>query len=242
MIGRTAVQDRWEYKYLLDPMASLSLRARLLPHVRPDPNAVRAEGMYFVRSLYWDGPRLEAYAAHRAGFPARSKLRFRVYARSRADAHFVSVEIKAKMSGRVRKLSARVEVADAEAFLAKGEWPGHPDGVPGEFARRARAGGMHPLLLIDYWREAYLPRVGGGLRLTFDSRIRAGPARGFFPYGDPEPCPARGVIFEVKTEEHIPFWLHDAIVAEGLVIGSHSKYVSGIESARGKCLEREDDQ
>lgn len=228
----TASEERWEFKYVLDPITALAVRSRILPFVRPDPHAGRLGGRYFVRSLYWDSGSLDLYAAHRAGAEVRTKLRMRVYARTAEEAESVKVEMKVKASGRVHKRSAQWSVEKARTFLRAGS--GRDEGaVLDDFVRQVRAGRLRPLILVDYRREAYFARQGPTCRFTFDTDLRAAAGRELFPARDPGLSVARETVFEVKTPGGIPEWLRVAVRDQGLTPRSNSKYVSAIEAVYG---------
>ena len=70
--------SRHEYKFLISPSAAALLKLRL-PHVmRRDPHA-GPEGMYTIRSLYFDDPNYSAFWDKVDGVDNRTKYRIRCY-------------------------------------------------------------------------------------------------------------------------------------------------------------------
>ena len=69
---------RHEIKYIISLREAELLKYRLRALLRPDPH-VRADGSYFIRSLYFDDTDYRAYHEKIAGVKERTKYRIRFY-------------------------------------------------------------------------------------------------------------------------------------------------------------------
>jgi SPX domain protein involved in polyphosphate accumulation len=224
---------RFELKYRLGLPQYLSLKSAIAPLARLDQHSrATPEKRYLVRSLYFDTYDLQAYCEKMTGEVGRVKLRLRSYFAERASVPFVNVEIKARLGAQVSKFSTRVSPDQVDHFLRHRHWlVSAPDAVLDEFERRCRLRNMRPVVLVEYWREAYVARDADGVRITFDHDLRAAFARDLFP----ESCiyrrgPAHSVVLEIKFDGDAPDWLQRLAVRHGLKTIPNSKYA--------QCLER----
>lgn len=195
---------RHELKYHLNFMQYRILRRKLDAVLKLDPHA-GPDGRYHIRSLYFDDFRNTAFFDKMAGVPLRKKYRMRIY--NLCD-DFIKFERKSKFNEYVCKESTVLSREEADriiggdvAFLADSEK---------QFLRcfylECRRNLLHPVVLVDYLREAYVHPVGN-VRVTFDIGLRTGLGPvSFFDHGTStvtayeEP----GVILEVKFDSVLP--------------------------------------
>jgi len=224
---------RFELKYRLQLPEYLAVRNALVPHARLDEYSRRGGGRYFVRSLYFDTFGYRAYCEKMTGEHGRIKLRLRSYFASRDEAGFVCVEIKTRSGGLITKFAVHASPEQYDSFIRSRRWLSYESPVLIEFERLARLQDQRPRVLIDYEREAYLPRDGSGVRITFDHRVRAAEAAELFPASpvfrsrDPHV-----VILEIKTAGDEPSWLQRLARRHGLKAVPNSKYATGIEQTQ----------
>ncbi len=228
---------RFELKYRLDPFVYRAVLATVRTHMYRDGFSRKAGGAYLVRSLYYDTPSCGAYVEKVVGEARRVKLRVRTYDADPARAPFVSVELKCREAQAIVKHATKVPVADYQTFAATGAWPLLDDPefdepVLATFERHRRSGLERPMVLVAYEREAFTPRGGGPLRMTFDHHVRAAAADDLFA---PKPrwrsADRHTVILEIKSPGAFPPWVEAAIRDHGLASGPNSKYTQAIEQA-----------
>jgi hypothetical protein len=231
--------DRFEHKYLLSPrvyrrfIAALTLYARHDRYSRRDRNR-----RYFVRSLYFDTSDYRAYTEKIVGERNRIKLRIRAYARTRMEAAFVSVELKTRDGARVRKFSAHVPFDHYLAYRATGFWRSDiPELI--EFERLVRLGDLRPVVLVDYRREAFVPRDRANVRITIDHDLRAAHSSELYPTAPIFRIPGpRMAVLEIKVADGGPDWLEKLVQDFGLGAVPNSKYAQAIERTQHQLVVR----
>jgi len=233
--------DILERKYLLTQSQYLGLRCELRAAMQPDEFTLRGGGSYLVRSLYFDTANLAAWRERENGNFGRIKLRLRSYSDSTIDRPAISVEIKTKSGSRMRKFSRRVGYGDYQAFLRHRSWPDRNDPVLAEFERLYRCRLLQPVVVVQYQREAWQPKIGTGLRITLDHTVHSGQARQLFPgHLILKPHRPRQVILEIKSAAALePAWVSAMVRRHGLKATANSKYVQGIDIIRPQMVSRE---
>ena len=147
---------RHEIKYIISLREAELLKYRLRALLRPDPH-VRADGSYFIRSLYFDDTDYRAYHEKIAGVKERTKYRIRFY---NMDDSRITLEKKSKDGDFSGKESVRISRELAEAFLTGGEELRDTEELARELAR-LRQNGWKPAVLVDY--------------VTIDTELRTAP-------------------------------------------------------------------
>ena len=95
---------RHELKYVVTAAELALLENRIKELVRPDAHA-GADGMYHIRSLYFDDYYNSCYNENEIGTDPREKFRIRIYNESAAR---INLELKRKEHGMTQKLSCRL--------------------------------------------------------------------------------------------------------------------------------------
>ena len=94
---------RYEFKYLVPSENYTALRSALLPFLQMDRFAAQQpNGMYTVRSIYFDTPGFEMFHTKIDGIAHRMKVRLRGYNIGN-DSSPVFMEIKRKYEGPILK-------------------------------------------------------------------------------------------------------------------------------------------
>ena len=137
---------RHEIKYIISLREAELLKYRLRALLRPDPH-VRADGSYFIRSLYFDDTDYRAYHEKIAGVKERTKYRIRFY---NMDDSRITLEKKSKDGD----FSGKEELARELA--------------------RLRQNGWKPAVLVDYVRYPFIYPTGN-VRVTIDTELRTAP-------------------------------------------------------------------
>ena len=110
--------QRFECKYIVDPLTVARMRSYLEPFMRADGFARNyPDGRYRVSSLYLDSPDLALYQQTHAGEKDRFKLRVRTY--DDDPSHPAFVEVKRKVNQVVHKRRVGLDRDDARALLMR---------------------------------------------------------------------------------------------------------------------------
>ena len=213
---------RHEWKHEIKYIDMLCIRQRLKVIMRPDPHALN--GVYEIRSLYFDNLNDKALREKLDGVDMREKFRIRYY---NGDTSFINLEKKSKVKGLESKFGALLSQAEAlkivEGDIAWMAMSNRP--LVQELYVKMRYQGLRPMTIVDYTREPYVYGPGN-VRVTFDYGIRTGLRCIDFlnwgcatiPAGDPV------VILEVKWDEYLPDIIRDALNTPGRRVQAFSKY------------------
>jgi hypothetical protein len=160
---------------------------------------------YNVRSLYFDDINNSSLGDKESGIYKRKKYRIRIY--NRSD-DFIKFERKTKIGAYMLKESTRITREQADRlidrdfdFLANNE-----NHLLRDFYLETRCNLMHPVVIVEYNREAYIHQVGK-VRVTFDTQLRT--SLGYAQFFNKDCCSMRAleqqdIILEVKYNEVLP--------------------------------------
>ena len=133
---------------------------------------MRHGGSYHIRSLYFDTVFDDALYDKINGVKDRDKYRMRIYNYSDRE---IFMECKTKVGALISKRSAQISRDMAEQIIA-----GDPDGLEKtgsglirDVYREMRTRLLHPVVIVDYRREAFL-HPAEEVRITFDTMLRTG--------------------------------------------------------------------
>ena len=216
---------RHELKYQISYANYLALRQRLRPVMRQDAHA-GADGLYTVRSVYFDNYADKALREKLNGVQKREKFRLRFY---NDDLSYITLEKKIKHNSLCMKLDAPLTAEEYRRILqAPGPWMlEHTEPLVRELYCKRNAQQLRPRVLVSYVREPYLYDAGN-VRVTFDSHIRTSLFQKDFSDGaisDICATDAPGdIILEVKFDAFLPEILQSLLQAEELRQQSFSKY------------------
>lgn len=217
---------RHELKYLITELDYNLLAQRLGLILDKDAHCLERD--YHIRSLYFDDALLSSYNEKEEGAYERAKYRLRYY---NGMSTLIKAEIKEKRDRYVHKKVAPINEVLAQALVLKEfdrftqekfkAWP-----VLEVYQRDILSRDLHPVVVVDYEREAYVEEALG-IRITFDKNIRCLAPNEFF---DPEaiglPVLATGtLIMEVKYFEVFPKYIKSLLQVGSLIPEAYSKYV-----------------
>lgn len=221
--GEQKRKFRNEWKYFLPEWEYEALKKRFDVVMEHDPNV--KDGIYMIRSLYFDDYWNSAYEQKMAGVFARKKYRIRVY---NCEDKVIKLERKLKNGNYIYKESAsltreeteKILDGDYEFLLKSGK------SLCQEFYFECIANCLRPRVIVDYEREPYIMDMGE-VRITFDSHVRA--AAGNFDIFDPglpsyEVLDPGRVILEVKFTEFLPKVVKDLLPSSNDEFSAISKY------------------
>jgi hypothetical protein len=204
MLEQKRLRLRHELKYNIDYFQYQVLRKKLALVLKPDPHA-GPDGRYHIRSLYFDDCKNTAFSEKMSGVSQRKKYRMRIY--NYSD-EYIKFERKTKRDHYVFKESVRLTREEADRIIA-GDIAFLSDSkshLLKTFYLESRHSLLRPVVLVDYYREAYIHPVGN-VRITFDIDLHTGLGSvAFFDHktftmGVNE---EQTVILEVKFDDFLP--------------------------------------
>lgn len=226
---------RHEYKYLVSAAQIPVLKSRIAHLMKPDSNAGE-DGMYRIRSLYFDDMRNRCFFENESGVDRRAKYRIRIY--NASDAR-IRLELKEGLRGKKHKTSDPLsrELAEqliAGRYLPQAQIQSAPDDGPAARPYKVLPGlcadiminRMRPAVIVEYDRIPYVYRYGN-VRVTFDLNISSSSDYGnfFCERIAKRPIMQTGMhLMEVKFDEFLPDVIYRALQLGTLQQTTFSKY------------------
>ena len=216
---------RHELKYEIDEERAFRLRQILSSLIVRDPNMKDPRG-YLISSIYFDDYSNRALEEKLAGNCMRKKIRIRGYD---MDDSLIRLECKEKYESFIAKESTLITRQEYDRIL-RGDYDclrDRPERVCKSTFVLAKTRLLHPVVVVEYRREAYICREGN-VRITFDKEIAA--STGVMDFYDPACITNRvmrpgWMILEVKYDDYLPRVIQQAIGVVGAQQCSASKYV-----------------
>ncbi len=207
-----ALPLRHELKFLITRTQLEVLRRVVTPVLHLDPNAKKNGGSYCIRSLYFDTAFDDSLYEKYSGVMNRDKYRMRIY---NMNGDTIFMECKTKIGTLISKRSVKIPRDLAEQLIA-----GDPAGLENtrsgllrDVYREMRTRLLHPVVIVDYEREAYL-HPAEEVRITFDMRVRSGlnSIDLFNPDVPTVPVlPHDETVLEVKYNRVLPPYIRDLL-------------------------------
>lgn len=216
---------RHEYKYPINYMDYLVLKQRLDAVMKKDPHTGK-NGMYHIRSLYFDTPDDKALKEKIDGVNKREKFRIRFY---NGNDSVIHLEKKSKINGLCNKKSVPITREETEKILAGDiSWMGTETERPllSELYSKMKSQLLQPKTLVDYERIPYVFSAGN-VRITIDKNIRTGVyQKDFFDVFVPTVSASETVLLEVKYDAFIPQFILDILQLNSRRTQAFSKYAA----------------
>lgn len=215
---------RHELKYVISIAQVPLLKSRISGLMQKDPH-VGSDGIYTIRSLYFDDYSNRCYYENENGTDPREKFRIRIYNHS---ADRIMLECKRKERGKTRKSSCPLTREQTEQLIQ-----GIPlqlsDAYPPLLRKliiEMRIRGLRPVVIVEYERIPYIYK-NGNVRVTFDTQIASSknvadffldtlPKRPIMPVGQH--------LLEVKFDEYLPDFIYRNLNLSTLQQTAYSKY------------------
>ncbi|MBQ9299584.1 MAG: polyphosphate polymerase domain-containing protein [Clostridia bacterium] len=223
-----AVPLRHELKFFISPIQYQVLSRTLKAVLGPDPHGDE-NNQYHIRSLYFDTANDDALYDKINGTANRDKYRIRIYNFSDS---MIRLECKSKFRDLISKRSVRISRDLAEQLISAD--PTGLDttasGLVSDVFREMRTHLLHPVVIVDYLREAYL-HPAEEVRITFDMQLRSGlhSVDIFNPHIPTiPPFDHNEIILEVKYNQVLPPYIASVLayaLRDGAVQSAISKYV-----------------
>ena len=200
------------------------LRGRLRTIMKPDAHT--KNGIYKIRSLYFDNLDDKALREKIDGVAIREKWRLRLY---NEDTSFIRLERKFKHNSLGNKLSTTL-TEDQTRRIINGDvgWMAESGNeVLLSFLSKIRSDRLIPRTIVEYTREPFVFSAGN-VRVTLDYSIRTG--LGSTDFLNPDcplvPISPYPIILEVKWDEFLPDIIRDIVQLDSHRMGAFSKYAS----------------
>lgn len=225
MEGGSELTFRHEWKHEINYSDVLTLRQCLRAVMKTDPHALN--GVYMIRSLYFDNLQDKALREKLDGVNHREKFRIRYY---NGDTSLLSLEKKMKHGDLTAKLQARITSEEAERLL-HGDlgWMREASDRPlvQDLYRKMATVGLRPKTIVDYTREPFIYGPGN-VRVTIDENIRTGLSNtDFLDWNCPTiSVPDSPTILEVKWDAYLPDIIRDVVQVKGCHAAAYSKYAA----------------
>lgn len=215
---------RHELKYTISAAQLPLLRSRIMGIMRPDPH-VGADGIYSIRSLYFDDCQNRCYYENENGTDPREKFRIRIYNHSSSR---IMLECKRKERGKTLKTACPLTLEQTHVLMA-GE-PVPDDGMLPPLLRKLnlqiRTRLLRPVVIVEYERIPFVFK-NGNVRVTFDLNVASSsdvsafleavlPKRPIMPTGQH--------LMEVKFDEFLPDVIYRSLNLPQLRQTAYSKY------------------
>ncbi len=217
---------RTELKYRICALDRQLLLCRLSKALQPDSHT--QNGMYSVRTLYFDSPYDNALSDSLDGSAEKVKFRMRIY---NGDVSFIRLEKKVRTGRGGFKTGVCISPEECTQLLhADAAWMrSRDDPFLQECYARAASGFLRPSVLLSYDRDAFICRQGN-VRITIDSRIHASHNPEFFlrPGASGAPVTADNIcVLEVKYDAFLPDFIPHLIGIGDLPLQAFSKFAAG---------------
>ena len=223
-----AVPLRHELKFFISPIQYQVLSRTLKATLNPDPNGDE-NNQYHIRSLYFDTAYDSALYDKINGTANRDKYRIRIY---NFSDQMIRLECKSKFRDLISKRSVRITRDLAEQLISADPTglESTASGLVSDTFSEMRTNLLHPVVIVDYLREAYL-HPAEEVRITFDMQLRSGlnSVDMFNPYlPTVPPFDHDEIILEVKYNQVLPPYIANLLtyaLRDGACRSAISKYV-----------------
>lgn len=215
---------RHELKYLITTAQIPMIKNRINHLLAPDSHA-GDNGMYTIRSLYFDDCCNSCFYENENGTDPREKFRIRIYNHS---ADRIMLECKRKERGKTLK-TACVLTREQTLQLMKGEvLPdiGNQPPLLQKLTMQMLTRRLRPVVIVEYDRIPYV-YPSGNVRITLDTNISSSTSVASFL---DEQIPKRPVLaageqlLEVKYDEFLPDFIYRNLQIQNLQQTAFSKY------------------
>ena len=202
---------RHELKFFINPGQYFMLSNALQHVLEPDPNGDE-NNEYFIRSLYFDTVFDNALYDKIDGVQNRDKYRIRTY--NYSD-RVIKLECKTKVGSLISKRSLTIPRDLCDQIIA-GDTTGLAStrsGLLNDVYREMTIHLLHPVVLVDYVREAWL-HPAEEVRITFDKHLHSGlNSIDLFNRYVPTvpPFDNDDIILEVKFNRVMPPYIRDLL-------------------------------
>ena len=233
--------SRYEFKYLIPRELLSVVESEIALRMERDHHS-RENGIYFVRSHYFDSPDYCCYHEKIDGHCHRQKFRLRTYNPGTEFIPPVFLELKGRDEAIVYKHRLVVPHEQIAGKLSSGtstladfilSLP-NLNGTGRKFVFDVFRKQLSPSVVVDYERAAFENPSNPDFRATIDKNIIAFRAdKNGIPAGPGFELCAENSVLELKFRYHLPYWMHRMIQFHDFRRISFSKFSIGTAKA---CL------
>lgn len=215
---------RHELKYAISAAQLPLLKSRIMHLMKPDPHA-GSDGIYNIRSLYFDDYYNRCYYENENGTDPREKFRIRIY---NHRTNRIVLECKRKERGMTQKDSCPLTLEQANLLIQGKTMPCSQTLPPllNKLLLEMKMHGLRPVVIVEYERIPYIYK-NGNVRVTFDTQISSSTnVTDFFSDVIPKRqiMPAGQHLMEVKFDEYLPDFIYRSLNLNQLQRISFSKF------------------
>ena len=215
---------RHELKYVISAAQMPLLKSRISGIMQRDSHS-GPDGVYNIRSLYFDNYCNACYYENENGTDPREKFRIRIYNHAPQR---ITLECKRKDHGKTLKTSCPLTLAQANQLIC-GIPPTQLDTLPPllrKLSVKMQTELLRPVVIVEYDR---IPMVysNGNVRVTFDTNIStSSDVQDFFSntLRKKPIMPAGQHLLEVKFDEYLPDFIYRSLNLSHLQQTAYSKY------------------
>lgn len=224
MAGYRPEKYRHELKYQITD-AQVQLLKNRINHLIPADSHAGENGVYSIRSLYFDDYENRCLRENEDGTDPREKFRIRIY---NASSDRITLECKRKERGKTHKSSCPLTVEQTRALMGGKILPniGSQPPLLQKLTMQMMTRRMHPVVIVEYDRIPYVYK-NGNVRVTLDTNIASSSAVERFLDEDilSRPVmPAGQQLLEVKYDEYLPDFIYRSLQLHSLRQTAFSKY------------------
>lgn len=225
LFPEAATQEKFrnELKYVCSEGELQTILARIRHLCRLDSH-VDEQGVYGIRSVYFDDIWDSCLKENENGNDPREKFRIRIY---NAEDSRITLECKKKQRTMTRKESCRLTRQQYDRIVAGTYLPTDEDApLLRRFAVQLHSRRLRPKVIVAYERTPFVYALGN-VRITFDRNIGSTTnIAGFFDKALPlRPVMNAGEhVLEVKYDEFLPEYLYGVLNLGNLRQAAFSKY------------------
>ena len=215
---------RHELKYQISGAELQMLRNRIT-HLIPADKHAGADGIYNIRSLYFDDLYNRCYYENENGTDPREKFRIRIYNHS---ADRITLECKRKERGKTHKTSCPLTVEQTRWLMEGKPLPNIAQQPPllQKLTMQMLSRRLRPVVIVEYDRVPFV-YPNGNVRITLDCNITSSTAIDRF-LDDQIPrrpiMPLGQQLLEVKYDEYLPDFIYRNLQLQNLRQTAFSKY------------------
>lgn len=219
-----SIKYRHELKYICNEMELQVIAGRIKPLMNLDKNASK-DGVYNIRSLYFEDYYNTCFNENEAGTDPREKFRIRIY---NGSTERISLELKKKERGKTLKKSCSLTIEQCRQLMRGIPLPvsNEYDEVLQKLNVLMRTRLMKPSIIVDYDRVPYICK-DGNVRVTLDKNICSSAYVSDFlnPSIRKRPIMQAGQhILEVKFDEFLPDYIMNNMELSTLRQTAFSKF------------------
>lgn len=215
---------RHEIKYLIST-AQMKMLQNQINRMLPLDKYAASEGVYNIRSLYFDDYDNRCFYENENGTEPREKFRIRIYNHSTER---ITLECKRKEHGKIHKSSCPLTIEQTKTLM-KGQYLRDVANQPEVLKRlthRMMTVRMKPVVIVEYDRIPYTYKMGN-VRITLDHNMAASTAvEQFLEESIPKrPIMQQGQqLLEVKYDELLPDYIYNNLQLKNLRQTTFSKF------------------